>query len=114
MKKRTDSYIMTADPMSVSDMEQIKIIKKTVKAQNALAKRNYQYARMAAAYRCEPMPKKPTLYRVRLMPRGPRKASYENHLQNGGQRVWMGFNCYLPQKYAERFDVYVHEMRNYE
>ena len=108
---RTSSYIFTADANSVTDMQQIDIVKKTVRAGNRNAMNNYRWACQRAKFNGEPMPKKPTLYRVRLMGRGPRKAAYQDHLQNGGYRMWQGFNCYLPQKYAERFDIYVHEVR---
>jgi enoyl-CoA hydratase/carnithine racemase len=109
MKQRTSSYIMTADPMSAGDMAQIQIIRKTVRASNALARRNHKFAVERAKYFGQPLPKAPTLYRVRLQGRGPRKTSYQDHLANGGTQVWSGFTCYLPQKYATSFDVYVNE-----
>lgn len=111
MKKRTDSYIMTADPMSAGDMAQIEIVRKTVRASNALAKRNHKWEVNRAVLFGRPMPKAPTLYRVRLMGRGPRSAAYKEHVANGGTKLWMGFNVYLPQKYATSFDVYVNEIR---
>lgn len=111
MKKRTDSYIMTVDPLSANDMAQIEIVRKTVRASNKLAMQNYKYAVQTAKYFGNPMPKKPALYRVRLMSRGPRKAAYQDNLANGGNRVWSGYSCYLPQKYATSFDVYVNEKR---
>lgn len=108
MKQRTDSYIFTAHTMSAAEMLQIEVVRKTVKASNKLAQQRYKWDCQRAAYNGEPAPKKPTMYRVRLMARGPRKAAYQEHLAAGGPRLWMGFNVYLPQKYAERFDVYVH------
>lgn len=111
MKKRTDSYIFTANPLSVNDMLQIEIVRKTVAVSNKIARQNHKWACQRAAYNGEPKPKAPTMYRVRLMPRGPRKAAYEQHLAEGGHKLWMGFNVYLPQKYAKAFDVYVHECR---
>ena len=108
--KRTDSYIFTADAMSAGDMLQIDVVKKTVRASNRIAMQNYKWACARAKYNGEPMPKKPAQYRVRLMGRGPRTAAYQDHLKNGGYRSYTKFNQYLPQKYAERFDVYVHEV----
>ena len=108
---RADSYIFTADAGSSADMQQIQLVKKTVRSSNRLAMQRYKWACRRAEYSGEPMPKKPELYRVRLMGRGPRKIAYQDHLANGGYRMWQGFNSYLPQKYAERFDVYVHEIR---
>ena len=108
MKQRTDSYIFTADAMSAADMQQIEVVRKTVKASNKLALQRWTWECKTAQHFGKPVPKKPTLYRVRLMPRGPRKVAYQEHLSNGGHRLWMGFNVYLPQKYAQRFDVYVH------
>ena len=50
MKKRTDSYIFTADVMSVGDMQQIEIVRKTVAASNKIARQNYKWACQRAAY----------------------------------------------------------------
>jgi hypothetical protein len=102
---------MTADANSVVDMQQIEIVRKTVRASNKLAMQNYKWACDRANHYGDPIPKKPSLYRVRLMGRGPRKEAYQDHLKNGGYKMYAGFNCYLPHKYAEKFDVYVHEMR---
>lgn len=107
MKARTDSYVMTADAMSVNDMAQIEIVRKTVRASNRIAKQIYKYAARTAKHLGNPMPKEPKIYRVRLMGRGPRKAAYQENLASGGQRVWSGYACYLPQKYATSFDVYI-------
>lgn len=106
-KQRTTSYIFTADPLSAADMQQIEIVRKTVRASNARAMQNYKWECQRAEHLGHPKPKAPALYRVRLMGRGPRKAAYEQHIAEGGTRLWMGFNVYLPQKYATRFDVYV-------
>jgi hypothetical protein len=92
-------------------MAQIEIVRKTVRASNVLAKRNHKFAVERAKYFGEPTPKVPTLYRVRLMGRGTRSAAYKEHVANGGTKLWMGFNVYLPQKYATSFDVYVNEIR---
>jgi hypothetical protein len=109
--KRVDSYIFTADCNSADDMLQINIVKKTVRASNRLAMQNYKSACKRAEYYGEQPPEKPMQYRVRLMGRGARKVAYQDHVANGGHRMWQGFSSYLPQKYAERFDVYVHEVR---
>jgi hypothetical protein len=108
---RADSYIFTADANSAADMQQIDVVKKTVRASNRLAMQNYKWQCRRAQFNGNEMPKKPAQYRVRLMPRGPRKASYEHNLATGGYRVWSGYNSYLPQRYATRFDIYVHEVR---
>jgi hypothetical protein len=111
MKQRTGSYIMTADPMSVNDMAQIEIVRKTVRVSNRLAKQRHEWAVKSAKYFGEPLPKAPAMYRVRLMGRGPRAAAYKDHVANGGHKMWSGFASYLPQKYATSFDVYVSEVR---
>lgn len=110
MNKRTSSYVMTADVNSASDMEQIALIKRSIKAVNDAARQSHKYAVLRADYMRQPLPKKPKIYRVRLMPRGPRKEAYIDNLKNGGNTVWSGYNCYLPQRYAKRFDVYIHEV----
>jgi hypothetical protein len=107
---RTASYVFTADANSALDMEQIELVKKSVKSINDTARLAHKYAVRRAEYMRSPLPMKPKLYRVRLMPRGPRKASYANNILNGGNRVWAGYNSYLPQRYATRFDVYIHEV----
>lgn len=111
---RTSSYVFTADANSVVDMQQINLIKKTVKSINDTARTSYKHAVRRAEYYGNPIPKKPKIYRVRLMGRGPRKTAYHDNLANGGYRVWSGYNSYLPQKYANRFDVYIHEVYQYE
>lgn len=110
MSNRTSSYVMTADVNSAFDMEQIALIKKTVKSINDTARQAHKFATLRADYMRQPLPKKPKLYRVRLMARGPRKQAYQDNLKNGGNKVWSGYSSYLPQKYAKRFDVYIHEV----
>lgn len=105
-KARSTSYIFTADPQSVSDMQQIEMIKKTVKAINASTRQAHYWACKRAEYHGEPMPKKPTMQRVRLMGRGPRKQAAINDY--GRSRA---YDSYLPQQYATRFDVYVADVR---
>ena len=109
--KRVDSYIFTADANSAVDMQQIAIVKKTVRASNRLAMQKFKWDCQRAERFGQPKPKVPVKYRVRLMGRGPRAVAYQDHVANGGHRMWQGFSSYLPQKYAERFDVYVHEVR---
>jgi len=104
--KRTDSYIFTADANSVTDMQQIDVVKKTVRASNRLALQNYKWACHRAEYNGLPLPKKPATYRVRLMGRGPRRV---NARADGRHRT--AYDSSLPQRYATRFDVYVHEVR---
>lgn len=104
--KRVDSYIFTADANSVTDMQQIEIVKKTVRASNRIAMQNHKWAVRRAEYNGLPMPKKPATYRVRLMGRGPRRI---NAKANGLHRT--AYDSCLPQRYATRFDVYVHEVR---
>lgn len=111
---RTKSYVFTADVKSVEDMQRIDLVKKTVKSINDTLRDSYKWAVRRAEARGEPIPKKPKIHRVRLMPRGPRASSYRDNLANGGNRVWSEYNSYLPQKYAERFDVYIHEVYSYE
>lgn len=104
--KRVDSYIFTADPLSATDMQQIEIVKKTVRAGNRIAMQNYKWACRRAEYNGLPMPKKPATYRVRLMGRGPRRIYAK---ADGLHRT--AYDSSLPQKYATRFDIYVHEVR---
>lgn len=114
MSNRSSSYVMTADVNSALDMEQIALIKKTVKTINAQARLAHKHAVLRADFMREPLPKKPKIYRVRLMPRGPRASSYRDNLANGGYKVWSEYNSYLPQKYAKRFDVYINEVYQYD
>jgi hypothetical protein len=105
-KERTSNYIFTADPQSVADMQQIAIVKKTVKAMNDAARQAHVYARRNAIFRCEPVPKAPTMKRVRLLGRGPR---VQAALNDYGRR--RAYDSYLPQRYATSFDVYIADVR---
>lgn len=107
MKKRTASYVFTADAMSVTDMQQISIVRKTVSVQNKMIMQQYQWAVKMANWHGGPVPKKPVLHRVRLMGRGPRKASYIQNLREGGYELSNGYRAYLPQRFATSFDVYI-------
>jgi len=105
---RAKSYVFTADPLSAVDMQQIDIVKKSVKSMNDQAKQAHSYAVRRAQFHGEPMPKAPTRYRVRLMGRGPRRI-YAN--TNYGGRYNSAYDAYLPQRYAVKFDVYIAEVR---
>lgn len=107
-KPRSTSFVFTADPLSASDMQQIAIVKKTVKSMNDQAKQMHKWAVKRAEYYGELPPKAPVRYRVRLMGRGPRRV-YAN--ANYGGRYNSAYDSYLPQRYATRFDVYVSEVR---
>jgi len=106
--KRADSYVFTADPQSAADMQQIDIVKKTVKAINLNNAQSYKYACRTAEYRGEPLPKKPSRLRVRLMGRGPRRV--HANLRYGGRHN-SAYDAYLPQKHATHFDVYIANVR---
>lgn len=103
---RSKSYVFTADPQSATDMQQIDIVKKSVKAMNDQARQAHIYACRRAEYRNEPLPKAPARYRVRLMGRGPRRQAA---IQDYGRRH--AYDSYLPQCYAVKFDVYISEVR---
>lgn len=105
-KKRTSSYVFTADASSVADMQQIEIIKKTVKAMNENLAQNHKYAVLRAQYQGLPLPTKPLRQRVRLMGRGPRRVA----AIADGQRKYQ-YDSYLPQAHATRFDVYIADVR---
>ena len=105
-RPRSNSYVFTADPNSVTDMQQIDLVKKTVKAMNDRAAENHKYACMRAKYYGQEMPKKPNRMRVRLMGRGPRRVAA---LADGCRRSQ--YDSYLPQAHATRFDVYIAEVR---
>jgi hypothetical protein len=113
-KTRTSSYVFTADVNSVEDMQRIDLVKKAVKSINDSARLSHRWAVRRAEARGEPIPKKPKIHRVRLMGRGPRKSSHAHNVANGGYRVWSEYNSYLPQRYATHFDIYIHEVYQYE
>ena len=101
-KQRTDSYIFTADPLSANDMQQIELVRKTVRVTNARAKRD-------AKWRGE----KPKLYRVCLKARlgrgNPAAVIYRNKTTYWGRR---GDYQSIKLEHAQRIDVYV--QRRYE
>lgn len=97
MKQRTSAYIMTADPLSVSDMQQIEIVRKTVRASNSRAR---QAAKWSG--------KKPELYRVCLKARlgvgNPAAPIYRNKTTYWGRK---GDYQSIKLEHAQRIDVYV-------
>ena len=97
MKQRTDSYIFTADPLSVSDMQQIELVRKTVRVTN-------QRARQDAKWRGE----KPKLYRVCLKARlgrgNPAADIYRSKTTYWGRK---GDYQSIKLEHAQRIDVYV-------
>ena len=105
---RATSYVFTADPLSVEDMQRIDLVKKTVKSMNDQAKQMHKWKVQRAKFYGEETPKAPVRYRVRLMGRGPRRV-YAN--ANYGGRYNSAYDSYLPQRYATHFDVYVSEVR---
>lgn len=91
MKQRTPNYIFTADPMSVNDMQQIEIVRKTVRTSNMIAKQR-------AKWKGE----KPVIYRVCLKARlGKNNPAYAKYR---GQWVKS-----IKLEDAQRIDVYVQE-----
>ena len=97
MKQRTDSYIMTADPMSVNDMQQIALVRKTVAASNKLARQRAKYFGGA-----------PVIYRVclkgRLGRNNPAAGIYRNKPTYWGRK---GDYQSIKLEHAQRIDVYV-------
>lgn len=97
MKQRTDSYIFTADPLSANDMQQIELVRKTVRVTN-------QRARQDAKWRGET----PKLYRVCLKARlgrnNPAADIYRNKTTYWGRK---GDYQSIKLEHAQRIDIYV-------
>ena len=97
MKVRTDSYIMTADPLSANDMQQIEIVRKTVSIANKRAKAVAKWKGT-----------KPVLYRVclkgRLGRNNPDADIYRNKMGHWGRK---GDYQSIKLAHAQRIDVYV-------
>ena len=97
MKARTDSYIFTADPLSVNDMQQIEIVRKTVATSNKLARRQAKWTG-----------EKPVIYRVTLKGRigknNPHAHIYRNKTTYWGRK---GDYQSIKLEHAQRIDVYV-------
>lgn len=104
MKTRTDSYLMTIDPLSVSDMEQLKIVRRTVAIGNKLKMRTYMWKCRTADYIGVDQPLPPVLHRVsvkgRLGKNNPAAAKYRGR-----------YHYHIAAEDAQRFDVYIHERR---
>lgn len=93
-KTRTSNYIFTADPMSVNDMQQINIVRKTVRTSNVLSKQRAKWSG-----------EKPVIYRVCLKARlGKGNPAYAKYR---GQWVKS-----IKLEDAQRIDVYVQERRS--
>jgi hypothetical protein len=94
-KPRTPNYIFTADPMSVNDMQQINIVRKTVRTSNILAKQRAKYSG-----------EKPVIYRVCLKARlgkgNPASVFYRTRSDYQSIKL----------EDAQRIDVYVQERRS--
>ena len=104
MTKRTSSYVMTANPDSVSDMMEIELVKKTVRMTNALSMNLYKNAMTRYEYGYEAIkPKKPNMQRVRLMARGPRRTAA---IADGKRKY--AYDQSLPLRHAKTLDVYIH------
>lgn len=97
MKQRTDAYVFTADPLSVSDMQMIEVVRKTVRAAN-------KRARQDAKWRNET----PKIYRVCLKARlgrnNPAADIYRNKRTYWGR---MGDYQSIKLEHAQRIDIYV-------
>lgn len=96
MKQRTDSYIFTADPMSVNDMQQIAIVRKTVAVANKRARSSAKWSGTKAK-----------IYRVclkaRLGKNNPASAFYRTRSDYQSIKL----------EHAQRIDVYVQERFTY-
>lgn len=101
-KQRTDSYVFTADPLSVSDMQMIELVRKTVRVTNARAKQD-------AKWKGE----KPKLYRVCLKARIGRNNPHA-YIYREKRTYWGRKGDYqsIKLEHAQRIDVYV--QRRYE
>jgi hypothetical protein len=95
MKKRTSSYAFTADVNSVTDMQQIDFLRKSISIINKSAKESAKYSGQ-----------KPKLYRVSLKARlgksNPAAAKYKHQ--------WIKS---IKLEDAVRLDVYIHTRRDY-
>ena len=103
---RTNSFIFTADVNSATDMQQIEMLRNSIKAVNKMAKEtdrinDYRYQH-GCDTDCTIAPK----YRVSLMPRGPRRAAA---IADGVSKY--SYDSCLPIRHAETIDVYIHERR---
>lgn len=104
MKQRTNAYVFTADPLSVTDMQQIEIVRKTVAISNA-------YARRDAKWKGE----KPKQFRVTLKARlgknNPHAHVYRNKVTYWG--IKSNYQS-IKLEHAQRIDVYVQRRYDYD
>lgn len=105
--KRTNNFIFTAMLSSFADASRIDDLRLAVKKTNRFSRDlfNHRMRSFNLGYRDE-KPQMPPLYRVRLMPRGPRKAAA---LLDGKHP--RSYDQYLPMRHAKWFDVYIHEVK---
>lgn len=89
-KQRTSAYIFTADPLSVSDMQQIELVRKTVRASNARAIESAKWSG-----------KKPELFRVCLKGRIGKNNPFAPIYRSKGDYQS------IKLEHAQRIDVYV-------
>lgn len=104
MKQRTDSYLMTIDPLSVTDMEKLAIVRKTIATGNRLKLTTHKWQVKSARRWGEPEPKAPILHRVSLKGRlgknNPAAVKYRGR-----------YHFHVAMEDAQRIDVYIHERR---
>ena len=90
---RAKAYVFTADPICADDMFRIDLVRKSISAANAIAKRKASYTNTI-----------PKLYRVsvkgRLGKNNPASSNY-HYFEMGGIRM----------ADASRYDVYIYEKR---
>jgi len=100
MTKRTsDAYIFTADVNSVTDMNAVEIVRKTVATSNKIARLHYENK---MKWNPQSDLQKPKQYRVVLKPRlGKNNPAYATKYKN----QWIKS---IKMEDATRIDVYVH------
>jgi hypothetical protein len=104
---RSKSYQFTANVNSVVDMQQIELLRSSIKSVNAMAKekdRMNEYCYDTGYH--DVLESITPKYRVLLMPRGPRRAAA---IADG--RSPRSYDSTLPIRHAETIDVYIHERR---
>ena len=112
-KPRVLSYRFTVE--SKDDIALLNL-KEEVKQHNKARKRLEEWSKRGdkliyQQYVIDRFKKTPKL-RVRLMPRGPRAAAARaNNPKPYLVSTSRAYDCYLPQRHATHFDVYVHEVR---
>jgi hypothetical protein len=95
VKKRTDNYVMTVDPMSVTDAEKVSALRKTISAMNKVERK-----RVARKLQYSGVRENPIVWRVclkgRLGKNNPAAAKYKDQ--------WIQS---IKLEDATRIDVYV-------